>query len=177
MNLYEEARNFADQAHAGQVRKYTGAPYITHPIVVAGTIASITDDIEMIAAAVLHDVVEDCEVSLPEIENRFGHRVSQFVSEVTDVSTLEDGNRAARKALDRQHLAQASAEGKTIKLADLIDNSPQIIQYDSKFAKVYLKENAALLKVLTEGDSRLFNKANDIVVEYQLRSQHPQFFK
>ena len=89
--------------------------------------------------------------------------------ELTDVSKPEDGNRATRKALDCEHLAQASNRGKTIKLADLIHNSESICQYDNGFAKVYMKEKAALLKVLVGGDEQLYQDAFNIVAEYYQR--------
>lgn len=71
---------------------------------------------------------------------------------LTYVRQPSDGNRAARKAIDRAHTAQESAEVKTIKLANLIDNSHCIVARDPDFAKVYLAEKAALLEVLGEGE-------------------------
>ena len=78
-----------------------------------------------------------------------------MVLSLTDVSTLFYGNRAVRKAIDLVHTAKASAEAKTVKLADLIDNTKSIFAHDPKFAKVYLKEKALLLEVLEEGDAAL----------------------
>ena len=61
---YTEAKELAIQAHYGQVRRYTGEPYVNHPIAVADLIASITDDEDMIIAALLHDTVEDTEIGI-----------------------------------------------------------------------------------------------------------------
>ncbi len=83
----------------------------------------------------------------------------QLVMELTDVSKPSDGNRSARKEIDRKHLAGISPRAKTVKLADLIDNTRDITSHDLHFARVYLKEMTALLEVLTEGDSRLDQKA------------------
>ena len=58
------AMDIAARAHEGQVRKYTGEPYLTHPFAVAGLVRSVTDDEDMVAAAILHDVVEDSDVPL-----------------------------------------------------------------------------------------------------------------
>tara|TARA_R100000005_G_C4968997_1_gene182677 strand:- start:65 stop:583 length:519 start_codon:yes stop_codon:yes gene_type:complete len=164
--MIERAIWFATQAHAKQTRKYTGEPYINHPIEVMHLVRTVTDDPEVLAAAVLHDVVEDTPVTNMNIRIAFSPRVAELVSDLTDVSRPEDGNRATRKELDRQHIAKASPEAKTIKLADLISNSHSIIKDDPNFAKVYMKEKAALLEVLTEGNAELFRQASDIVASY-----------
>lgn len=165
MSLEQRARAFASLKHAevGQLRKYTGEPYINHPKAVAELVRSVPHTEEMIAAAWLHDTVEDTNCTLDEIDNLFGFEVAALVEMLTDVSKPEDGNRATRKAIDREHTAKASPEGKTIKLADLIDNSHSIIERDPKFAKVYLAEKALLLEVLTEGNEQLWRRAKDIV--------------
>ncbi len=157
MNLVEKARIFATAAHhaAGNVRKYTGEPYINHPAAVVGLVASVPHTPEMLAAAWLHDTVEDTGVSLVLIEQEFGFEVADMVEMLTDVSHANDGLRAHRKRIDREHTAKASPAAKTIKLADLIDNTRSIVERDPKFAEVYLKEKRLLLDVLTEGDATL----------------------
>lgn len=87
MGILEKALIFATDAHKGQFRKYTGDPYITHPIAVSKIVATITNDEDMIAAALLHDTVEDTEVTLQQIEENFGSRVALFVENLTDIST------------------------------------------------------------------------------------------
>lgn len=168
--LVDRAIACAARAHQGQTRKYTGEPYITHPLAVACAVASVTDEVEIIAAAVLHDVVEDTAVTLDEIRAEFGDRVADLVGWVTDVSKPEDGNRAARKAIDREHLAAAPAEAQTIKLADLIDNTASIVERDPAFARVYLREKTELLAVLTKGDPRLLARAV-AQIEHQERAR------
>lgn len=166
MNFFiESAKVFCLAAHAavGQRRKYTGEPYHIHPFEVADTVAGTeycTE--EMIAAALLHDVVEDTQVTLDLVARQFGIVVAAYVEQLTDVSKPEDGNRAARKAIDLAHTAKASPQAKTIKLADLISNSRSIVERDPEFAKVYLAEKRALLEVLKEGDSTLYRIAYDI---------------
>lgn len=161
-DLVARAAAFAGYAHGSiqQLRKYTGEPYIVHPEEVAGIVADVTDDQAVIAAAWLHDVLEDTPVTYNQVWSEFGPRVAQLVVEVTDVSKPEDGNRAARKALDCMHLAKASAAGQTIKLADLISNTRSIVEHDPDFAVVYLREKKALLRVLNRGDSMLHTIAS-----------------
>lgn len=157
MGIINDARRFAHKAHARQKRKYTGEPYIVHPAEVAMLVSGVPDRTDaMVAAAWLHDTVEDCGVSLEEVQDRFGAEVAALVEMLTDASRPEDGNRAARKRIDLEHTAAASPQAKTIKLADLISNTRSIVEHDPKFAAVYLAEKRALLEVLHAGDSRLF---------------------
>ena len=160
-DLVKQARSFATQAHQriGHRRKYTKQPYEVHLKAVANTVSSVTGDKEMIAAAWLHDTVEDTSATHYDIEQAFGKPVARLVYELTDISKPSDGNRARRKALDRQHLAQASVRAKTIKLADIIDNSRDICTLDPAFARVYLNEAGLLLEVLEEGDASLLKRA------------------
>lgn len=159
----ENARDFCIFAHGDQRRKYTQAPYYDHCFEVAAIVAEVTDDPEVIAAALLHDVVEDTIFTLAHIQRDFGARVALLVYEVTDVSRPEDGNRRVRKLIDRAHLAESSPEGATIKLADTISNTKDIMKHDPNFAKVYLKEKRELLPLLTHGDKKLWAEANGIV--------------
>ena len=141
---------FATAAHAavGQMRKYTSDPYIVHPIRVATTVAKFGGTDEMIAAAYLHDVVEDTSVSIVDIQDMFGTDVALIVDGLTDVSVPEDGNRAVRKAMDRQHSADATYEAQFVKCADIIDNARDIGANDPSFNVVYRKEMLLLIEVL-----------------------------
>lgn len=161
----EKARVFATAAHAAvkQKRKYTGDDYINHPARVAAMVESVGGTPEMIAAAWLHDVVEDTGVTQDLIREEFGSVVAFYVMYLTNPSKPEDGNRAVRKEIDRKFIANAPAEVKTIKLADLIDNTDSIVQHDPNFAEVYLKEKRALLEVLQEGDQRLLEVAKNLI--------------
>ncbi len=161
--LEERAKLYAETKHEGQVRKYTGVPYINHPAAVAEIVRSVPHTEEMIAAAWLHDTVEDTDATLKDIYDLFGAMVCLMVADLTDVSKQSDGNRAARKAIDREHTAEALSESQTIKLADLIHNSGSILKHDLDFARVYIKEKELLLQVLTDGDKTLWDKAKAIV--------------
>lgn len=157
MSLEIEAQKFAHRKHGlGQLRKYTGLPYITHPAAVAGLVGLVTDHQPAIAAAWLHDVVEDTETTFDELIDVFGDETADFVYWLTDDLLPQAGNRAYRKAAYRKKLAGAPAFVKTIKLADLIDNTRSITSCDPDFAKVYLREKRELLEVLREGDATLY---------------------
>lgn len=160
-DLCERALEYAARAHesVGQRRKYTGEPYIVHPIAVAEIVRSVPHSPEMVAAAYLHDVVEDTPVTIEEVEAEFGSEVAELVGWLTDVSKPEDGNRRTRKAIDLEHSAKAPPEAKTIKLADLIDNTRTIKPHDPGFWRVYRREKQALLGVLREGDPTLWKRA------------------
>ncbi len=160
-DLERRAREFATRAHESidQRRKYTNEPYIVHPTAVAEIVRSVPHTDEMIAAAYLHDVVEDTPVTIAEIEDEFGRTVAELVGWLTDVSAPSDGNRAARKARDLAHTAAAPAQAKTIKLADLIDNTRTIERLDPGFWRVYRVEKIRLLDVLRQGDATLWKRA------------------
>lgn len=162
--LVERAVVFATAAHAavGQTRKYGGEPYINHPLEVMDILrryASWPVSDEQLAAAALHDVVEDTRVTIELIRETFGDVVASLVDDLTDVSRPEDGNRRVRKEIDRQHTANAGPASKSVKLADLISNGRSIVPNDPGFARVYLREKAAILDVCHDADPGLLAEA------------------
>ncbi len=159
------ARALATRHHAavGQVRKFTGEPYIVHPAAVAALVRSVPHTEAMLAAAWLHDTIEDTHATLNEIERACGREVAELVEMLTDPSHALDGSRSYRKAIDRAHTARASPEAKTIKLADLIDNTRSIVKRDPYWARIYLAEKRQLLEVLREGDPKLWGIAAGVV--------------
>ena len=169
MNKIEQAQQFAHQAHDSikQVRKYSGQPYWTHTDKVAAIVASVGGTEDMVCAAHMHDILEDVyplnpEYSPARISLLFGLPVASLVAELTDMYTKESYpklNRKARHELENERLGKIAVEAKTIKLADLIDNTSSIVEHDKGFAKVYLKEKLALLPYLSEGNSDLLNRA------------------
>lgn len=148
--MSNQALHFAVLAHdaVGQRRKYTDAPYIVHPIRVANIVHEFRGTKDMIAAAYLHDTVEDTNVTMEDIQSNFGPDIAVIVEGLTDVSIPSDGNREVRKAIDRQHSADASYEAQFVKCADIIDNSSDIIDMDPSFWKVYQREMKLLLDVM-----------------------------
>jgi hypothetical protein len=166
-DLVKKARLFATEQHQriDQRRKYSNQPYDVHLKAVADIVSGISADQEMIAAAWLHDTVEDTSATIEDIDREFGSSVAALVEQMTDVSRPGDGNRAARKMLDLRHTAQACERAKTIKLADLIDNAQDITRHDPKFARVFNKEARALMEVLQEADAGLYCRADRVLHE------------
>ncbi|HEX6126243.1 MAG TPA: HD domain-containing protein [Pyrinomonadaceae bacterium] len=116
------AASFAADKHKNQKRKGSdGQPYINHPLEVASTLVNdgAIDDIDVIVAGILHDTVEDCDVTFEELEAQFGQRVAGLVREVTDDKSLP---KAERKRLQVEHAPHLSHGAKQIKLADKISN-------------------------------------------------------
>lgn len=162
------ALNMAVRAHHGQLRKETDQPYILHPLGVAELVAQVTDDEDMLVAAVLHDVLEDSDVyDLHDIRFTFGERVANLVDELTDKTVPEDGNRATRRAMDHARLALISADAQTIKLADIIHNTQDITKLgDTTFVHLFMQEKHALIPMLTKGNQSLIDQAWGIVWRY-----------
>lgn len=165
MNLSMSARalQFAIRAHNGQVRKYTGDPYIVHPVAVADLVRQVGGDEDMIAVAYLHDVIEDCGVDFNTLSDTFNSSIAVMTMRLSDMQTAADGNRATRKARERDKLARSGPAVQTIKLADLLDNTGTIAKHDPDFAKVYMREKRALLDMMVHGDQRLWDEADRLV--------------
>jgi (p)ppGpp synthase/HD superfamily hydrolase len=168
--IVERALVFASAAHAavGQKRKYTGEDYIVHPVEVADIVRSVPHTEAMVAAALLHDTVEDTAVTLELIRGMFSDEVAELVYWLTDISINVVGNRAFRKELDRKHMGNAPAEAQTVKVADLISNGRSIFKHDPAFAKTYLQEKSLLLAMLTKADATLLKIASDLCMDYVL---------
>lgn len=165
--LIAVARTLAAEAHEGQKRKYSGEPYIVHPRRVADKIQAHGFRPEMVAAAWLHDVVEDCDVDLGYIYGLFGADVGNLVMWLTNRSKGVSANRATRKAIDLEVLRHAPPDVQAIKYADLIDNTADIVKFDRKFAQVYMTEKKALLQGMRGGDWSLWREAWQNVLDWE----------
>ena len=123
--LLDKAIIFAVNAHRGQLRKGSNAPYILHPMEAAAIVAAMTDDEEVIAAAVLHDTVEDTAVTLDEICEQFGKRVAELVAAESE-NKREDKPAAStwkiRKEETIERLKAAPKEVKMLTLGDKLSN-------------------------------------------------------
>lgn len=119
--LWQRAACFAARAHQNHLRKDGETPYFAHPASVAMTVAVVfgVDDEEILAAAMLHDTIEDCTVDFDEIAQVFNERVASFVATMSKDMRLPDAVREA--AYDRQ-LAEGPWQARLIKLADVYDN-------------------------------------------------------
>jgi (p)ppGpp synthase/HD superfamily hydrolase len=129
----------------------------------------------MIAAAWLHDTVEDTPSTIDDIERHFGPRVAELVDQLTDSAQPAAKNRAARKLAHFRHTADASPEAQTIKLADIIDNTRAIVQYDADFARVYLVEKQIQIQLLRQGDSHLWRQAEQTIKQGLAQLAQPPY--
>lgn len=114
------AYRLAQEAHAGQQRKDNGAPYLTHPIRVAQLVRDAGFDEDTVAAALLHDVVEDSGIGLPEISRELGPQVAEIVSALTEDESIEDY--VERKAEHRDRVEAAGTDAVAIYTADKLSN-------------------------------------------------------
>ena len=117
--MIKRAAEFAEKAHRGAMRKGTNVPYITHPLETAVIVSMMTEDPELIAAALLHDTMEDAGVTYEELRGIFGPRVAALVSEES-----EDKSRTwmERKTATLEHLRTAGRDLKLLTLADKLSN-------------------------------------------------------
>ena len=166
MGLIERAEEFATAAHLGQPRKWSKEPYICHPRRVAEAAAALGMSEEAIAAAWLHDVLEDCKVSLKKIIEEFGPRVGKLVFLLSDLRSPAVGNRAMRKALYLDDLAGSDdAEVHTLKMLDACDNAPSIRAAVPKFWLTYSKEVRSYLTRLFRAHPRVQQRLKAILLE------------
>ncbi len=122
--MVDRAIEFATKAHSGQFRKGTTRPYIVHPIEVGDIVASMTEDEEVISAAILHDTIEDCDgVTAEVLEEQFNRRVASIVAQES-----EDKSRTwmERKSSTIEHIRYAPREVQMIGLADKLSNMRDI---------------------------------------------------
>jgi (p)ppGpp synthase/HD superfamily hydrolase len=163
-------KDFADQAHGDQMRKYTPERYIVHPERVMLICREYIDDVSVQAAALLHDVLEDTPVKAEEIRNFLAsvmeeaqvQKTLHLVIELTDVyikSAYPHLNRRERKKLETARLAKVSGTAQTIKYADLIDNAFDILKHDPQFGRKFIMEAHNLLKHMTKGNAELRERA------------------
>jgi len=150
----------AFSAHEGQYRKYGDkVPYIQHPLRVAFKVSRAMNGLIIpVAAAVLHDVLEDTDTPPHVISNACGDDVLWLVQELTNPSKLPEHRkkpRAERKRIDREHLKQVSHSAQIIKLCDRIDNLHDVSEGPADFRKLYAQESRLLLEVLSGANKEL----------------------
>ena len=117
--LFDKAAQFAIEAHRGAERRGKGFPYIIHPMEAAAIVASVTNDPEMLAAAILHDTVEDTDVTIEQIEELFGPRVAHLVN----IETAKKGATwRSRREVQIERFKQADRDSKIVALGDKLSN-------------------------------------------------------
>lgn len=120
-SLFDRAVAFATRAHSGTERRGKGYPYIIHCMEAASIVATITNDPEMLAAAILHDTVEDTSVTIEQIRSEFGNRVADLVAHETAPSP-DDAPWRNRKEAQLAQLTQAPYDSKVVALGDKLSN-------------------------------------------------------
>jgi (p)ppGpp synthase/HD superfamily hydrolase len=122
--LTRDALAFADQRHAGQTRDLDDLPFVTHPVEVACLLHDAGYQDEVVAAGVLHDVLEDTDAERSDLESRFGPRVAELVEAVTDDPTIEDD--AERRAALRRQVADAGEFAAVVFAADKVSKAREL---------------------------------------------------
>ena len=123
--LLDRAIIFVVRAHAGTERRGKGYPYIVHPLEAVEIVATMTSDQELLAAAALHDTVEDTDVTVERIRTEFGARVASIVADESDEmpeGLSEEASWHGRKQAAIDRLAGASHEAKMVALGDKLSN-------------------------------------------------------
>lgn len=149
-HLVDRAAAFAIKAHSGIARNGKGYPYSLHVMEAAAIVATMTDDAEMIAAAFLHDVIEDTDYTYDDLLKEFGKRIADFVLSESDAP--DDGSRSdswrERKIQTMNRLAHSSREVKIIAMGDKLSNMRAIwrdykVQGDNLWQIFNVKERSA----------------------------------
>jgi (p)ppGpp synthase/HD superfamily hydrolase len=168
--ILQQVQEFACQAHGDQRRKYADEPYIQHPIRVMDRCRAVSDRLPMLAAALLHDVLEDTGVTKEQLADFLSATMPEpdardtfdLVVELTDVYTKSDfpqWNRRVRKDREKLRLATICEDAQTVKYADILDNAKDIAGAGTEFAARLLHEYQAVLTLLDKGDPVLRAKA------------------
>ena len=177
-------KEFTDRSHGQQVRKYSGERYIVHPVRVMETVREFNDDVAVLCAALLHDVLEDTPVTAHELESALvevldtedAQRTLRFVIELTDIlikKYFPRMKRTLRKQKEVERLSSVSPEAQTIKYADIIDNVTDIVKQDADFAPVFVREAKAMLTAMTDGTPELRKRALALVDKCLLTLPEP----
>jgi guanosine-3',5'-bis(diphosphate) 3'-pyrophosphohydrolase len=174
--IIEKVKMYADQAHGDQMRKFANERYIVHPIRVMEIVRDFSPEISLLAASLLHDVLEDTAVNGEELKyfldsvmnQQESDKTFKLVNELTDVYTKAAYprlNRRTRRTKEAERLSTVSSDAQTIKYADIIDNVKDIASQDTDFAIVYIRESRQLLTGMNQGNSQLYTRAMHIIEE------------
>lgn len=168
IRLLIEAADFAARLHRDQRRKDAEAsPYINHPIAVAHVLAShgVSQDVELLCAALLHDLFEDTDCSAGEMEERFGLRVTSIVQELTNDKSIPKDQVKQRQI---EKAPKMSRDAKLVKLADRICNLTDILEtppFEWSFEKkrAYFESSVLLVDGLRGAHPELEAKAEELL--------------
>lgn len=152
MNKLEEAILYATVMHQGKLRKFSGIPFILHPMEVAQILSTMTDDVEIIAAGMLHDIVEDTDGTLTEIRKRFGERVAHLVSSESENEYPGEQRSSSWKRRKEESLEVLKASDdigvKMLWLADKLANIRSL-------ARIYSENGEELWQKMNQSDPQM----------------------
>jgi (p)ppGpp synthase/HD superfamily hydrolase len=174
-SLILKSARLANRLHAGQMRKYRPRPYIEHPARVAGRLMLCEDaTAEEVAAAWLHDVLEDCAVTADNLlAEGMPPATVKLVEELTNPSKKHPHlRRAERKEMDREHVLHVSREAKRIKLIDRADNLRDIAGCSDDFQSLYVAESVLLADILGGVDDALLEGLYRAIEELGFSRDH-----
>lgn len=152
MNILEEAIIYATVMHQGKVRKFGSRPYILHPLEVAQILSTITDDVEVITSGILHDIVEDTDGTLEEIEKRFGKRVAMIVSSESETDYPgEERSATWKRRKEESLLVLKNSQDIGVKMLWLADKLANIRSLSGQ----YSEQGDGLWKKLNQSDPEM----------------------
>lgn len=162
-----KAWNFAKEAHKGQIRKFINKPYFgAHVVKVNGIVKQYTTDEDLLCAALLHDVIEDCfedsEVGYHIIEEEFGKRVADIVMELTSSKEDIDDNYNSKADYLIVKMIHMSDDALIIKLSDRLQNISDAFTASERFRTKYFQETVQIMDEL-EGHRR-YNRVQSLLV-------------
>ncbi len=164
--MITKARLYAKLKHCGQKRKWTNEDYFCHPERVAINVLKHGDVYdEMVAAAYMHDLIEDTPTTHSQINELFGKTIADMVLSLTSYSKQVNISsiRALRKKADMEYLARQSDEVHIIKLYDRLDNVSDMVGSDAGFKRLYANETIDLITHIGSVDRDLSMKIKEIV--------------
>lgn len=176
-----EAYRYADHAHEGVLRK-TGEPYITHPVSVACVLADLHMDVPTILAALLHDVVEDTDITTHDIKAKFGQQVADLVDGVTKLDKIEFQSASVAQAENfRKMLLAMSQDVRVIlvKLADRLHNMQTLEAMKPEKQKLIAKETLDIYAPIANrlGLNAIFQELEDLSFQYLHPMRHSAISK
>ncbi|MFA7069909.1 MAG: RelA/SpoT family protein [Sulfurimonas sp.] len=190
--LLEDALGYTKLAHLGQFRR-SGEPYVIHPILVASLVAKITNDEAMSIAALLHDVVEDTEISTEEVSSRFGEDVAVLVDGLTKIDSIRDSHlipsssneKLVVSALSFRKMLLASIKDVRVLVVKLCDRLHNMLTLDALKEQKQLRIAEETLVVYAPiahrlGISFIKNILEDISFAYLFKEQNKkidEYFK
>lgn len=159
MDPIQKAKLFCQVAHnaCGQTRKVSGEPYWTHPFAVADLVELSTSNDDLYIAALLHDTVEDTNITLDFIAAEFGENVRRLVQGLTDPEVPSDLTRAEKKDIFLKRLMNQPADVQTIKYADMYHNLGEVDGAPKAWIYTFTMEKEKAVEALDKGCPYLRN--------------------